>query len=161
MEPTTSHKNQFCILIADDDDDDVFFTTSAFREIGNTIPVRSVNNGEELLNYLLKKGSFSHEDVILPAFILLDLNMPKKDGKATLAEIRKNPQLSSIPVIIFSTSNSEKDKADTARLGCTAYITKTSCYHELKKIAQALKSSWIDPLLNAPGSVSSPARHHA
>lgn len=146
---TPSSLQHFCILIADDDEDDVFFTTSAFSEIGNTMPVRSVKNGEELMNYLLRKGRYSEEELIVPALILLDLNMPKKDGKTTLAEIKKNPQFNDIPVIVFSTSNSEKDIADATRLGCTAYFIKTPCFNDLKDIVRSLKSSWIDPLVGS------------
>lgn len=141
----------FCILIADDDEDDVFFTTSAFTEIGNTMPVRSVKNGEELMNYLLRKGRYSEEELIIPALILLDLNMPKKDGKAALAEIKKNPQFNEIPVVVFSTSDSEKDIADVTRLGCTAYFIKTPCFNDLKDIARSIKTSWIDPLTGNHG----------
>jgi len=130
------------ILIAEDDADDRFLLQSAFEENGFTDKLHFVENGVELLEYLytlLSNGNNSK----LPRFILLDLNMPKKDGREVLKEIKQNADLKKIPVIIFSTTNNEQEMKRCYELGANSYITKPNSFESLIKTVAALRSYWI------------------
>src|SRR5258706_10949418 len=98
------------ILLADDDEEDLEMTREALQlsRLGNEI--RFAHDGEQLMDYLLRRGRFSDPaDSPTPGLILLDLNMPKKDGREALAEIKANPELRKIPVIVLTTSRAEED----------------------------------------------------
>ncbi len=126
------------ILIAEDDADDRFLLESAFRENGFNDTLRFVENGIELMEYL-QNGT----EVKMPRFILLDLNMPKKDGREVLKEIKQNPDFKKIPVIIFSTTNNEQEMKRCYELGANSYITKPNSFESLIKTVAALRSYWI------------------
>src|SRR3546814_18181501 len=103
-------KSQITILIADDDSDDRMLTKEAFEENHVVNPIHFVNDGEELMAYLLKKGQYANKERFpQPGMILLDLNMPRKDGREALAEIKSPQVLSRIPVIVLTTSKDEAD----------------------------------------------------
>ena len=130
------------ILIAEDDADDRFLLQSAFEENGFTDKLHFVENGVELIDYL--KGLADNESSSrLPRFILLDLNMPKKDGREVLKEIKQHPSLKKIPVIIFSTTNNEQEMRRCYELGANSYITKPNSFESLIKTVAALRSYWI------------------
>ncbi|MEX2612188.1 MAG: response regulator, partial [Gaiellaceae bacterium] len=98
------------ILLTDDDEEDLQMTVEALREsrLGNDL--RTTRDGEELMNYLLRRGRYANpSDSPVPGLILLDLNMPKKDGREALAEIKASPDLRQIPVIVLTTSKAEED----------------------------------------------------
>src|SRR5262245_29600376 len=95
------------ILIAEDDADDRVLTKEAFDESRLLNEVHFVEDGEELLNYLERKSPYA--DAPRPNLILLDLNMPKKDGREALKEIKSNPELRRIPVVVMTTSKAEED----------------------------------------------------
>ncbi len=137
----------FCILIADDDDDDQLLLASAFKEVGIDGPLKSIGNGEELMDYLLQKGKYERSKNEAPHLILLDLNMPKKDGRCVLQELKKNPKLNKIPVIVLSTSFNPEDISNAYELGANSFISKPSSYVELKEIAKAIKNYWVDSVL--------------
>ena len=130
------------ILIAEDDADDRFLLQSAFEENGFFDRLHFVENGLELIEYLSAVVS-SDELNQLPHFILLDLNMPKKDGREVLKEIKQNPQLSKIPVIVFSTTNNEQEMRRCYELGANSYITKPNSFESLIKTVAALRTYWI------------------
>jgi two-component system response regulator len=134
--------NDIFILIAEDDADDRFLLQSAFEENEFTDTLHFVENGVELIDYLNKLLCES-EQPVLPDFILLDLNMPKKDGREVLKEIKQNPLLSGIPVIIFSTTNNEHEMKRCYELGANSYITKPNSFDNLIKTIAALRSYWI------------------
>lgn len=113
----------FRILIADDDPDDRELMAEAAAKHAE---VESVSNGEQLM----KKLSQSDK---LPDFVLLDLNMPEKNGKECLQEIRSHKRFKDLPVIIYSTSSSRKDITDTFEMGANLYVTKPNSFTELKK----------------------------
>ncbi len=130
------------ILIAEDDADDRFLLQAAFTENGFKDKLLFVENGVELVDYLLKLAQ-SGNNVKMPRFILLDLNMPKKDGREVLKEIKQHADLKKIPVIIFSTTNNEQEMRRCYELGANSYITKPNSFENLIKTVAALRSYWI------------------
>jgi CheY-like chemotaxis protein len=132
------------ILMTDDDSDDRMLALFAFKKLNVAHSIDFVNNGEELLDYLNARLASQRE---LPDLILLDLNMPKKDGREALREIKANAKLKDVDVIIFSTSNSEKDKKYTLDLGAKHYIVKPTKQEDLIKIFKNI----CDELVVKPG----------
>jgi len=133
---------EILILIAEDDADDRFLLQAAFTENGYRDKLLFVENGVELVDYLIKLTQ-SGNNTKLPRFILLDLNMPKKDGREVLKEIKQNADLKKIPVIIFSTTNNEQEMRRCYELGANSYITKPNSFENLIKTVAALRSYWI------------------
>jgi two-component system response regulator len=133
--------DEIFILIAEDDADDRFLLQSAFEENGYSDTLHFVENGVEVLDFLytLTTG----DGAKIPRFILLDLNMPKKDGREVLKEIKQHPALKKIPVIIFSTTNNEQEMRRCYELGANSYITKPNSFESLIKTVSALRSYWI------------------
>jgi len=130
------------ILIAEDDADDRFLLQAAFEENGFTDVLHFVENGVELIDYL-NSVTGNTSEVKMPRFILLDLNMPKKDGREVLKEIKQHKDLKKIPVIIFSTTNNEHEMRRCYELGANSYITKPNSFESLIKTVAALRSYWI------------------
>jgi CheY-like chemotaxis protein len=118
------------VLIADDDQDDWYFAELAFKEAGLDHAVHFVKDGEELMDFLHQSLSAEHSKE-LPDLILLDLNMPKKDGRVALQEIRSDTRFEKVNVVIFSTCISEEDKAFTSTLGASRHVTKPFDFSEL------------------------------
>lgn len=119
------------ILIAEDDLEDRLIITGAFGELEHGPQLHFVNNGIEVLDYLMSGG-----ENILPSLIILDLNMPRMNGTETLREVKKQEKFSNIPVMIFSTSVNEIEKNACLKLGAADYVTKPSTYSEGIAIAQ-------------------------
>ena len=132
------------ILIADDDADDRMLICEAFEESRLKNPLAFVEDGIELLEYLQREGKYaSLEGRPLPGLILLDLNMPRMDGRTALAEIRRHEQLRKIPVVILTTSQSEEDILRTYDLGVNSYITKPVTFEGLVDVVSVLNRYWI------------------
>ncbi|GAB3507494.1 response regulator [Emticicia fontis] len=127
----------FSILIVDDDEDDKFLLKSAFEESGIEAPLSFVDNGQELMDFL-------HKAKKLPSIILLDLNMPKKDGREALKEIKENPKFRSIPILILTTSNSPEDIRNCYFLGANCFITKPSTFEGLMRVIGELNKFWFN-----------------
>jgi two-component system response regulator len=119
------------ILIAEDDADDRVLASIAFQEINSHIDIGFVKDGQELIDNLQLEVKSNNR---LPDLVLLDLNMPRKDGRIALQEIKSNPKLRNLDVIIFSTSAAEEDKRLTLKLGAKSYIVKPSDYQKLMDI---------------------------
>jgi CheY-like chemotaxis protein len=136
-------EQKHCILVADDDTDDQFMLKEAFASLNFDKEIRTVENGEELLDFLNRKGKYSDASLPIPKLILLDLNMPKIDGRQCLRLIRTNPQYSKIPIIIFSTSNNPEDISQSYELGANSYIIKPYSYNELVEIIDIIKKYWF------------------
>ena len=136
-------RDAITILMADDDDDDFLLTKKALAEsrLANTL-VR-VEDGEELLDYLKRRGRYENSDVVRPGMILLDLNMPRKDGRETLKEIKSDPELKDIPVVIFTTSKTEEDVFRSYQLGSNSFITKPVTFDKLVNVITALGAYWF------------------
>ena len=131
------------ILIAEDDADDRFLLQAAFQENGFSDQLHFVDNGVELMDYLFSARNEPGIPPILPKFILLDLNMPKKDGREVLKEIKQHPELKEIPVVIFSTTNNEQEMRRCYELGANSYITKPNSFDHLLKIVANLRGYWM------------------
>ncbi len=124
------------ILIAEDDPDDQMLIGEAFEESEFSHNICFVNNGQELLMHLADPAKAT------PSLILLDLNMPKMDGRQALARLKENPVTRRIPVIVLTTSNSEEDIEQTYDLGVSSYITKPSNFEGLQQIVKLLNAYW-------------------
>src|SRR3982074_3785111 len=120
------HRNaeKLFILIAEDDADDRFLFKTAFEEKGFNDKIEFVENGIELWKLLLKIADKEIGARVYPSFILLDLNMPKKDGREVLREIKQHPEFKKIPVVVFTTTNSENEVKRCYELGANTYVVK-------------------------------------
>jgi CheY-like chemotaxis protein len=138
------------ILMADDDADDRMLAADAMREsrLGNTL--RCVEDGQELMDYLMRRGKYAIIDAPRPGLILLDLNMPRKDGRQALEEIKSDPDLRRIPVVILTTSKSEEDVFRSYDLGANSFITKPVTFDGLVEIVRALGTYWFK-IVELPG----------
>jgi CheY-like chemotaxis protein len=133
------------ILMADDDADDRMMTKDAFEEnhLGNDL--RFVKDGVELMDYLKRRGQYTDPKMSpRPGLILLDLNMPKKDGREALGEIKQDPSLSSIPVVVLTTSKEEEDIHRSYQLHVNSYITKPVTFEALVGVVKALTKYWLE-----------------
>jgi len=137
-------KRSISILIADDDADDRMLIEDAFRESRLSNPLAFVENGEELLHYLRCEGKFVGRTGPAPRLILLDLNMPKMDGRTALKHLKADPDLRRIPVVVLTTSKAEEDILRTYDLGVSSFITKPVTFQGLVDVVRALNSYWIE-----------------
>ncbi|MFY7912372.1 MAG: response regulator [Emticicia sp.] len=138
-------KKKLVILVADDDEDDQLFTKEAFEESKLLVDIRFVNDGLELLDYLKQQNKYANsEDCPKPALILLDLNMPKMDGREALKVIKSDSKLKLIPVVALTTSKAEQDVLKTYELGINSFITKPVTIADFIEIAQTLGHYWLD-----------------
>ena len=133
----------FVILMADDDADDCLLLEEALGETGAGHVLRCVGDGEELLDYLNRRGEYADGGAPRPDLILLDLNMPKKDGREVLAEIRADARFSVIPVVVLTTSDSEDDVVYCYRNGASAFVCKPATFPSWVETAQTLCSFWF------------------
>ena len=132
------------ILMADDDEDDFILVRDAFRENGLPGDIRFVEDGEELMDYLYRRGKYSNETLApRPDLILLDLNMPKKDGRKALKEIKADPRLRRTPVVILTTSHEDEDILQSYDTGASSFITKPVSFKGLLDLAKTLGTYWL------------------
>lgn len=133
------------ILLADDDPDDCLFAQEALAENRLANDLHIVGDGEELMDYLYHRGDYADpEKSPRPGLILLDLNMPKKDGWEVLQEIKGNPNLRQIPVVILTTSKAETDIFQSYDLGANSYITKPVTFEGLVEVMKTLGQYWFE-----------------
>lgn len=133
------------ILIADDDADDRMMIRDALQESRLANDLHEVEDGEQLLDYLYHRGDFTEmEPNPRPGLILLDLNMPRKDGRTALAEIKSDPRLRQIPVVVLTTSKAEEDIYRTYDLGVSSFITKPVSFEGLVDTMKALRRYWFE-----------------
>lgn len=128
--------------MADDDTEDCFLATEAFLESGVDAAFSCVEDGVELMDYLAERSHSEAEG--LPSLILLDLNMPRKDGRKSLIEIKSDPALQHIPIIILTTSAAAKDIAFSMEAGANSFITKPATFSEWVKIMKSLAERWLN-----------------
>ncbi len=139
------NKQQIPILIADDDQDDCQMIREAFAESRLLNRLHFVHDGEELLDYLNHRGKYaSAKDFPMPGLILLDLNMPKKDGREALKDIKENATLKQIPVVVLTTSQAEEDIFRTYNLGVNSFITKPVAFKALVQIMRDIGHYWFE-----------------
>jgi CheY-like chemotaxis protein len=130
--------------LADDDPDDRELVIEALRDAKVSVEIQTVMDGEELTDYLFHRGSYADKkDLPTPSLILLDLNMPKKDGREVLQEIKRSPHLAKIPVVILSTSCSQDEIMRSYHLGANSFITKPITYRSLTRTMQTLIHYWF------------------
>ncbi|AZZ91188.1 MULTISPECIES: response regulator [unclassified Hahella] len=138
-------KRPLVILMADDDEDDRQLALEAMRESRVLNELRFVKDGFELMQYLRREGEFEDPaNSPTPGIILLDLNMPRKDGREALAEIKADPALRRTPVVILTTSKAEQDMLRGYDLGAASYITKPVTFEGLVALMRALGHYWVE-----------------
>jgi CheY-like chemotaxis protein len=131
------------VLLAEDDADHAFFTTRAFHEAhGDLVEMRTVGDGEELLDYLNQRGDYA--DAPRPHLIVLDLKMPKKGGLEVLAELRDQEELRLIPVVVLSSSDRSEDVNESYARGANSYVTKPASLSGLRQGVSELARYWMD-----------------
>jgi len=132
------------VLMVDDDPDDRFLARHAFKQSGLQKDFQMVADGEELMDYLYRRGKFANlEKPSWPCLILLDLNMSRKDGREVLREMKGDPDLRRIPIVVFTTSSDEGDIASCYELGANSYITKPAEFDSLVEVMTSLERYWL------------------
>jgi two-component system, response regulator len=138
-------KRPITILMADDDSDDRQMTKEAFEAARLANDLRFVEDGVDLLNYLNRRGKYADPaNSPRPSIILLDLNMPRKDGREALRELKADPRFRTIRVVILTTSKAEEDIARSYDLTATSYIAKPVTFEALVEVIRALGKYWLE-----------------
>ena len=138
-------KSQVPILVADDDLDDCAMIKEALKESRLLNELHFVSDGEQLLDYLHHRGKYEdRKQHPLPGLILLDLNMPRKDGREALKEIKNDPRLRQIPVVVLTTSQAEEDVYRTYNIGVNSFITNPVAFDSLVTIIRDLGRYWFE-----------------
>lgn len=129
------------ILLVEDNEGDIVLTLEALREANVSNVINVVKDGEQALKYLRKKEPFQSAET--PDFILLDINLPRIDGKEVLTEIKNDEKLRIIPVVILTTSSAENDIIDAYNNHVNCYITKPVDFQKFIEVVQTIKHFWI------------------
>jgi two-component system response regulator len=146
-----TERKPITILMADDDPDDRQLTKEAFEESRLANDLRFVEDGVELMDYLKRRGRYADPATSpRPGLILLDLNMPKKDGREALREIKADPKLKTIRVVVLTTSKAEEDILRTYDLSAASYITKPVTFAGLTEVIRTLGKYWLE-IVELPG----------
>lgn len=147
----STNTTSITILMADDDADDRQLTLEALEDARLINDIRFVENGEELMEYLRRQGRYAPPvEAPRPGIILLDLNMPRKDGRTVLKEIKQDPDLRTIPVVVLTTSKSDEDVYRSYDLGVNSYIVKPVTFEALVDTLQTLEKYWFE-IVELPG----------
>lgn len=139
------------ILMADDDPDDCMLVRDALEEAGLINDLRFVEDGDELMDYLCRRGKYAEpSNSPRPGLILLDLNMPKKDGREALKEIKADPDLRRIPIVVLTTSQADEDILRTYDLGANSFITKPVTFESLLEVMKTTARYWFEVVVLPP-----------
>jgi|SRR5947209_12274610 len=140
------HARPVTILMADDDDDDRELARDALQDARLANQMKFVVDGQDLLDYLRREGRYSDtpDDAPRPGIILLDLNMPKKDGREALAEIKADESLRRIPVVVLTTSKDEEDVLRSYNMGVNSFITKPVTFAGLVEVMKTWSRYWLE-----------------
>lgn len=142
---TATAAKSFVILMADDDADDRLLARDALAECQLAGDLHFVENGEELLDYLQRRGKYTQtSDSPRPGLILLDLNMPRKDGREALREIKSDPALRTIPVVVLTTSKADTDIGRIYELGANSFISKPVSFDSLVEVMKVIGRYWFE-----------------
>jgi CheY-like chemotaxis protein len=137
--------------MADDDADDRLLVSDALAECHSDERLRFVEDGEELMDYLLRQNQYASPGAApRPGLVLLDLNMPRKDGREALREIRAHPELRRLPVVAFTTSNSDSDVTVLYDLGANSFVSKPVAFDALVSVLGSLIRYWFN-IVELPG----------
>lgn len=129
------------IVLAEDDEDDFVLTAHAFQEVGLQTQLHRVKDGVELMDFLRRRGG--HDAASPPMLVLLDLRMPKKSGWEVLREVKSDPLLRRVPVVVLTSSDSEEDIARAYDLGCNSFIRKPMAMDDCVALARTIKDYWL------------------
>lgn len=129
------------VLLVEDNPLDVELTVEAFSDARLAVNLHHVEDGEACLAFLRKQGEYA--DRPTPDLILLDMNMPRLNGREVLAEIVKDEALRSLPVVVLTTSSNEKDILDMYNLRCSSYLVKPVDFDKFKQVIQQLQEHWF------------------
>lgn len=152
---STDPGHPIIILLADDDADDRMLTREALAESRLANDLRFVEDGEELMHYLNHRGRFADPaSSPRPGLILLDLNMPRKDGREALEEIKSDPALRHIPVVVLTTSKAEEDVYRSYDLGVNSFVIKPVSFEGLVAVMRGLGRYWFE-IVELPGEAKS------
>jgi CheY-like chemotaxis protein len=146
VQASEKFKKPVTILMADDDEDDRELTREALQNSRLANEMRFVVDGQDLMDYLRREGRYADPSVEArrPGIILLDLNMPKKDGREALAEIKSDVSLRAIPVVVLTTSKNEEDVFRTYDLGVSSFITKPVTFGGLVEVMKTWQRYWFE-----------------
>lgn len=137
-------KRPITILMADDDPDDRELTEEAFREVRFSNDLRFVQDGRDLLDYLTRANGYTRQNAPSPGLILLDLNMPRMDGREALTAIKADPKIKCIPVVVLTTSEADEDIIRSYELGAASYIPKPVTFLGLVEAMKTLSDYWFE-----------------
>ncbi|MGA9351795.1 MAG: response regulator [Anaerolineae bacterium] len=129
------------ILLAEDNDDDILLTRESFAEAKIINVLNVVKDGEEALAYLRREGEY--KDAPMPGLLLLDINMPKKNGFEVLREVKADPALRHLPVVMLTTSQNEADVVRSYSEGACSYIMKPTRFEELNRVVKQFALYWV------------------
>lgn len=129
------------ILLVDDNPADAGLTCEVLATSERQTNIQTVSDGEEALAFLHRTGKYT--DVTRPDLLILDLNLPRKDGRAVLAEVKADPELNEIPVVVFTTSRSDRDIARCYELGANSYMTKPGNLAQFFSAVRSMESFWF------------------
>lgn len=142
------------ILMAEDDPDDQLLAREALEECMLANSLNIVENGEELLDFLKRRGKYTDAaSAPRPGLILLDLNMPRMDGREALRAIKDDPDLRSIPVVVLTTSKAEEDIIRSYNEGANSYVTKPVTFEGLVEVMKTLRRYWFE-IIELPGATA-------
>jgi CheY-like chemotaxis protein len=130
------------ILVAEDDADDRYLMQTAFREKGYSDRIEFVENGVELLRFL-ETAEVANGGPAFPGFILLDLNMPKKDGREVLRDLKQHPIFKRIPVVVFTTTKNDAEIKRCYELGANSYVVKPTSFESLLSVVENIRNYWF------------------
>ena len=140
-----SKRDDVIILYAEDDPEDRMLVKDAMEESRLANEMHFVEDGEELMDYLQRRGKYTElSDKPLPGLILLDLNMPKKDGREALEEIKADPNLRRIPIVVLTTSKAEEDILSTYDLGVSGFVIKPVTFESLVSLLKTISKYWFE-----------------
>lgn len=130
--------------MVDDDPDDRYLTRTAFEENKVACDLEFVEDGSEVWDFLHHSGKYAQRSGKLPNLILLDLNMPRKDGRQVLHEVKNDPAFRHIPVVIFTTSKSPEDVRQLYAAGASSFVTKPSSFDKLLEVTKNIGAFWVE-----------------
>jgi CheY-like chemotaxis protein len=143
-------KKPFVVLLAEDDEHDIVATNRAWKKHNIANPLYIVNDGEECMDFLRRRGKYSEPGVApRPGILLLDIKMPKMDGLTVLKQVREDPELQHLPVIILTTSKAEEDRLKGYNLGVNAYVVKPVGFENFSEAVRTINLFW--QLVELPG----------